>query len=117
MLPDAESNNIESAVTALSKRFKQRDIEELHGLEFHHKSQGDESIAQLGITIQQLGRKAFPSIVGKDFDRLLKGQFYQALQVKWQRKLGAPKPDESSSRPAGTSAHARRTRETVLRLC
>ena len=45
--------------------------------------------------MQQLGRKAFPSIVGKDFDRLLKGQFYQALQVRWQRKLGAPKPDES----------------------
>ena len=95
MLPDAESNNVETAITALGERFKPRDIEELRGLEFHHKTQGDESIDQLGISIQQLGRKAFPSIVGKDFDRLLKGRFYQALQVKWQRKLGAPKPDES----------------------
>jgi hypothetical protein len=33
--------------------------------------------------------------VGKDFDRLLKGRFYQALLVKWQRKLGSPKPDET----------------------
>ena len=95
MLPDAESSNIESAITALGKRFEPKDIEELRGLEFHHKTQGDENIDQLGICIQQLGRKAFPSIVGKDFDRLLNGQFYQALQVRWQRKLGAPKPDES----------------------
>ncbi len=55
-------------------------------------TQTTESIEQLGIKIQHLGRKAFPSIVGKDFDRLLKGRFYQALLVKWQRKLG---PDES----------------------
>ena len=95
MLPDTESNNVEDAIAALGKRFKPKDIEELRGLEFHHKTQGDESIDQLGITIQQLGRKAFPTIVGKDFDRLLKGRFYQALLVKWQRKLGAPRPDES----------------------
>lgn len=25
---------------------------------------------------------------------MLKGRFYQALQVKWQRKLGCPKPEE-----------------------
>ena len=25
----------------------------------------------------------------------MKGRFYQALHVKWQRKLGAPKPGES----------------------
>ena len=48
----------------------------------------------MGISIQQLGRKAFPSIIGKDFDRLLKGRFYQAFMVKWQQKLGCPKPDE-----------------------
>ena len=94
MLPDTESNNIEGAI-ALGKRFKSKDIEELRGLEFHHKTQGDKSIDQLGITIQQLGRKAFPTIVSKDFDRLLKGRFYQALLVKWQRKLEAPRPDES----------------------
>ena len=95
MLPDGERNTIECAVTALEKRFKPADIEELRGLEFHHRAQGgNESIEQLGIGIQQLGRKAFPSITGKDFDRLLKGRFYQALLVKWQRKLGCPKPDE-----------------------
>ena len=53
------------------------------------------TIEQLGLSIQQLGRNVFPSIIGKDFDRLLKGWFYQALLVKWQRKLGPPKAEES----------------------
>jgi len=54
-----------------------------------------ETVEQLGISLQQLGRKAFPSMLGKEFDRLLKGRFFQALNVKWQRKLGAPKPEET----------------------
>lgn len=54
-----------------------------------------ESVEQLGIVIQQLGRRAFSSMKGKELDRLLKGRFYQALYVKWQCKLGALKPDES----------------------
>jgi hypothetical protein len=95
MIPDSERETLDGAVAALKKRFKPADIEELRGLEFHHRTQGgDESIEQLGISIQSLGRKAFPTITGKDFDRLLKGRFYQALLVKWQRKLGCPKPDE-----------------------
>ena len=68
---------------------------ELRGLEFHHCMQGDEIIEQLGLSIQQLGRKALPSMVGKEFDWLLKGRFYQALHVRWQHKLGSPKHDES----------------------
>lgn len=39
MLPDTESNNIEGAITIVSKHFEPKDIEELHGLEFHHKTQ------------------------------------------------------------------------------
>ena len=95
MLPDSEKSGVEVVVAALRKRFKPGGIEELRGLEFHHRTQGDETIEQLGLSIQQLGRKAFPSIAGKDFDRLLKGRFYQALLVKWQRKLGPPKAEES----------------------
>ena len=57
--------------------------------------QTKETVQQLGIEIQRLGRKAFPSMIGKEFDRLLKGRFYQALLVKWQRKLGPPKTSES----------------------
>jgi len=95
MLPEADREDFDRAVEALSKRFKPVDIEELRGLEFHHKSQGDETVEQLGISLQQLGRKAFPSMLGKEFDRLLKGRFFQALNVKWQRKLGAPKPEET----------------------
>ncbi len=95
MLPDYDCGSFEDVVLALKKRFRPEDIEELRGLEFHYRAQGDgEPIEQLGISIQQLGRKAFPSITGKDFDRLLKGRFYQALLVKWQRKLSYPKPDE-----------------------
>lgn len=33
---------------------------------------------------------AFPAIIGKDFDCLIKGSFYQALLMKWQRKLDTP---------------------------
>ena len=95
MLPEHERSTLESAVAALKKRFRPADIEELRGLEFHHRAQGPtETIEKLGLSIQQLGRKAFPSITGKEFDRLLKGRFYQALQVRWQRKLVCPKPDE-----------------------
>ena len=43
----------------------------------------------------RLGQKAFPSSQEKEFDRMLKGRFFQALHVKWQRKLGAPKPQET----------------------
>ena len=83
MLPDSDKKDIKSTVEALRNQFKPKDIEELRGLEFHHLTQGTESIEQLGIHIQQLGQKAFPSITGKEFDWLLKGQFYQALLVKW----------------------------------
>lgn len=75
------------AVEHLKKRFKPVDIEELKGIEFHQKMQGTESIEQLGISLQKLGRKAFPGTSGKEFDRLLKGRFFQALHTKWQRRL------------------------------
>ncbi len=57
--------------------------------------QGEESIEKLGIDLQRLARKAFPKAMGKEFDRLIKGRFFQALYPKWQRKLGAPKSGES----------------------
>ena len=95
MLPETERDTMAHAVAALKQRFRPVDIEELRGLEFHRHMQGTETIKQLGITIQRLGRKAFPSTTGKEFDRLLKGRFYQALYVKWQRKLGPPKASES----------------------
>ena len=76
---------------ALRIRFKPVDIEELRGLEFNHHMQGSETIEELGMELQSLGQKAFPSLTG----RLLKGRFFQALHVNWQGKLGAPKTDES----------------------
>ena len=44
MLPASDIENVESAIEALRKRFKPRDIEELQGLEFHHKIQGSDTI-------------------------------------------------------------------------
>ena len=43
---------------------------------------------------QTIARKAFPSLVGKEWDRSLNGRFFHCLATKWQRKLGAPKPNE-----------------------
>ena len=82
-------------VSALKAKFRPIGIEELKGWEFHRRHiEGDESVEQLGMDIQKLGRKAFPTLTGREFDRLLKGRFYQALITKWQRKLGALRPDE-----------------------
>ena len=95
MLPKEDKASYAHAVGALKKRFRSVEIEELKGLEFHRRVQGEESIEQLGMDLQRLGRKAFPGIEGKEFDRLLKGRLYQALHPRWQRKLNAPRPDET----------------------
>ena len=95
MLPKEDKSSYSRAVGALKKRFRSVEIEELKGLEFHRRVQGEESIEQLGMDLQKLGHKAFPATEGKEFDRLLKGRFYQALHPRWQRKLNAPRPDET----------------------
>ena len=94
MLPESERKVYTSAVGTLKKRFRPIDIEELGGLEFNQKMQTSESVEQLGIDLMSLGRKAFPKVCEAEFDRMLKGRFFQALLPKWQRKLGAPKIDE-----------------------
>ena len=66
MLPK-EKSSYSKAVDALKKRFRSVEIEELKGLEFHRRVQGEESIQQLGMDLQKLGRKAFPAIQGKEF--------------------------------------------------
>jgi hypothetical protein len=95
LLSEDERLSYDKAVLALRKRFKPIDIEELRGIEFNQKMQQDESIEQLGIELQNLGRKAFPQMNEKELDRLLKGRLFQALNSKWQRKLAAPKPNET----------------------
>ena len=95
MIPESERDTFDKAVVALRKCFKPKDIEELRGIEFYQLIQENESIEQLGITVQRLGRRAFPSMNDKEFDRLIKGRFFQALLVRWQRKLEAPKPGET----------------------
>lgn len=77
---------------SLKQRFHSVEIEEL---EFHRRVQGEESLEQLGMDLHKLGRKAFPSIEGKEFNCMLKDRFYQAIHPKWQRKLNAPQPEET----------------------
>ena len=95
MLPASEKATYKAVVEALERRFHSLDIEELRGLEFHQLMQDTQSVEDVGIQLQRLARKAFPKSGAREFDRMLKGRFYQALLPKWQRKLGAPKPSES----------------------
>ena len=95
LLTPEQRGNYGELVKALKARFKPVDIEELRGLEFHQLMQTDESVEKLGLQLMQLARKAFPSLGEKELDRLLKGRFFQAVLPKWQRKLAAPKVDET----------------------
>ena len=65
-----ETSSYKKAADTLRNRFRPMDIEELRGPEFHRKVQENESVEQLGLELQRLGRKAFPSTTGKDLDRL-----------------------------------------------
>ena len=47
-LPDTDQSQYQKVVDALRARFKAVDIEELRGMEFHHKVQRDESIDRIG---------------------------------------------------------------------
>ena len=95
MMAVDEKSSYAKAVQALKQRFKPVDIEELRGLEFHQLMQEQQTVEQLGIELQRLGRKAFPNANSKEFDRMLKDWFFQALHPKWQRKVGAPKTGET----------------------
>ena len=64
-------------------------------MEFHQLMQEDQTVEELGLELQRLAKRAFPVLKGKDFDRLMKSRFFQALLLCLQRKLGASKPDES----------------------
>ena len=64
-----------AVVAALRKRFLPTDIEELRSAEFYQLTQTEETVEEMGIKLQKLARIAFPSIVGKEYDHLLKGRF------------------------------------------
>jgi len=49
VFPVADREDYDRAKAALKGRFRAVDIEELWGLEFHHKAQGDETVEDLGI--------------------------------------------------------------------
>ena len=60
--------------------------------------QNKQSVEELGVVLQKLAQNGFPESGAKEFDCMLKGRFYQALLLKWQQKLGAPKTDKSFER-------------------
>ena len=98
VMPEQERKDYDTAVKKLKERFQPVDIAELKGIEFHQRMQlPEEPVEQWGMAFQNLARKAFPQAKGREFDWFLKGRFFQALHTKWQRKLGAPKTDESFS--------------------
>ena len=53
MFTDEERSTYDTSINALRKRFESVEIEELKGLEFHHKTQGTESVEQLGVKLSQ----------------------------------------------------------------
>ena len=118
VLPEEKQKDYDAVVKKLKGRFRSVDIEELKGMKFHQKMQKGESVEQLGIDLLDLGRKAFPKITGTEFDRIMKGRFFQALHTKWQRKLGAPKPAETFSelydRARTCERHEQQFTETAL---
>ena len=96
MLLQEDCSHFDIAVESFLHKYQPVEIEELCRLEFHHKKQDDgESVEQLGLVIC-LGRRAFPSMTGRQLDRqVLKCRFFQVLHVKWQRRLGILKPEET----------------------
>ncbi len=56
--------------------------------------QTKQSVEEVGICLQRLAKKAFPGSTPKKWDRLLKSKCYQALLLKWHRKLSALKATE-----------------------
>ena len=94
-LPKETQGSYSDVINALRKRFQPVDIEELRGAEFYQMTQTTETVEEMGIKLETIARKAFPSLVCKEWDRLLKGRFFHCLATKWQRKLGAPKPNET----------------------
>ena len=84
VLPEGEQKDYDTVVKKLKERFHSVDIEELKRIKFHHRMQKGETVEQLGIDLRELGRKAFPKIVGTELDCNLKAGLFQALHTKWQ---------------------------------
>ena len=61
-MPEAERTKYDAAVAALRKWFQRVDIQELRGLEFGRKLQGEESVEQLGMDLLKMARRAFPTV-------------------------------------------------------
>ena len=68
-------------------RFKSIEIEELQGLEFHHKMQKTESIEELSLELQPLASKAFPCTPDRDFNKEDSSRKYIAVALMAEEKF------------------------------
>lgn len=91
VLPDTDRSSYKKAMDALHGCFKLVDIEELRGLEFHHKVQGDKSVEELGMVLQELGRKAFSSSHGREFDGCSRVSSSKHYTSNGRGSLGLPR--------------------------
>ena len=82
MLPEEEKDSYGKLLVSLQKRFRSLDIEELRGLEFHQLMQEGRSVEELGVELQNVGRKL--SLPATRRNLTASGQFYQALHCKKQ---------------------------------
>ena len=80
MMPAERREEYDCMIDVVWKRFHSLDIEELKVLEFHQLMQGNLFVARM--KLQKLACNAFPESPKKDFDRLPKERFYQALFLK-----------------------------------
>lgn len=91
LLPNDVNTSYGTTVSALKARFKAVDIEELRGMEFNQVIQKAQSVQRLGLELQKLAKRAFPCLSGKDFNRQMKGHFFQELLPKCQRSWESPR--------------------------
>lgn len=86
MLPEEEKTTCSKVLVVLKKRFCSVDIEELWVPECYQFMQDKQSVEVLGIELQKLRCKAFPTSGVKEFDRIVKGRFTKPTDRALQQK-------------------------------
>ena len=96
MLPDSEKLQINSAISALQKRFQSGGIEELRDSNFIILVKEVKPLSNLAYAYNSLEEKPSLPLLDKTLTASSKDAFIKLCYlVKWQRKLGAPKADET----------------------
>ena len=89
MMPDDDRKSFDKVVAHLKKRFRPIDIAELSGLEFHQKSQGEDSVEQLGLDFANSGEKSL-SINSARVWSNAEGEILSSPRPKVAKEAGHP---------------------------